>query len=803
MEEILSKSTFGLRRAGIATLAVTLSMGGACFLAAPAQANWADENGEIGIVDTSADSGTQGAKLVFPGVSGQDLADVRLLIPNNFKNGDTIDLTIFDRTATATDPGQINADAAHKLGFGNVPTVTVDQTPYKGTTSIGSSSDAAGNTENKPEADTSATKATTPPVFTASLVQSSRANGLANDIIRLRVNGVQAAGNPTNEWVVTLSDVVADLGPAVSPGELRVVPFAYNGAPSTTSSNFSELFAGNVPDQDGDPATFNPKIDIYTVPAYVSPVNFNVGAPNNILADGTAQKIGDVTVSETNGYSLQNGTYKFSVTGADIANANDGSVKVTVTGGGTNEQATAVDVDQATDTVSFTLANADDAKKSTVTISGLLLKDSTKGPISYHLSGGSIDDFITTAGESPAIPDETNPVVASDVDFSSPEGDVNQKDIEAPEFKVDALSTALPYRIGGADRYETAAKIALNNGHNDYVVLASGENFPDALSSGYLANQVGGGSILLTKRDSLPSATASAMRELGTRTVFVVGGDAAVSQKVVNQLKNTPQYYPGGHETIGQGKLHVVRLAGKDRYETNQKVNAYAAAMSEDANPVGRTHIEFGQASKLTALVATGEKFADALAAGPATTGVWDTDGEVYGNLPLILTRSGELSPAAKEQMKSFGIEQAVVVGGESAVSTATQNAIEAAGADVYRIQGADRYATAAAVADWVTADSTPKAGVAGGLGFDEFDESSARSYLATGEKYADALAGAPLAGGSGSPLLLTRSDSLSAPTQTWLQLHADTYSDVVALGLGGAVSNATLKAANEAVSAK
>ncbi|HEY5182966.1 MAG TPA: cell wall-binding repeat-containing protein [Dermatophilaceae bacterium] len=375
----------------------------------------------------------------------------------------------------------------------------------------------------------------------------------------------------------------------------------------------------------------------------------------------------------------------------------------------------------------------------------------------------------------------------------------------APGFVVSAFSSDVVHRIGGSDRYETAAKIALNNGANDYVVLASGANFPDALSSGYLANQIGGGSILLTTATSLPVVTATTMRELGTRTVFIVGGTGAISAGVEAQLKATSQYYPGGHETIGQGKLNVVRLGGIDRYATNKAVNQYAAAMYEGDNPVGRTAITFGQSSKLTALVATGENFPDALAAGPATAGSF------RGNLPLILTRTGSLDPNAAAQLNNLGIQQAVVLGGTGAVSAAVATSITGMGIAIDRLGGADRYATAALIADFETADANPTATTDGGLGFDNphgcgnggtipYSVCNERVYLATGVVYADALAGATLAGGSGSPILLTAPTTLSTPTQVWLAAHAATYSTVVAFGLAGAVSNAVLDAANAAV---
>ena len=810
----MSKSTIGRRRAGLATVATSALVMGACFAAAPAQADWSatSESAQIGLVDTSATAeDNQGATLLYPGTNGQKLGDVRMLIPNSFANGDTIDLAIYDRTATAGSNGQINADAAHKLGFGGVPTVAVDGTPYTAAGEVATDTDdPTNNTETKSLTPfpAGATKPSTAPAFTATLVQSSRANGLANDIIRLRVNGTQATpgSDPTALWQVTLSSITADLGAAVSPGELRVVPFAFNGAPNTTNSNGSPMF-GNTPDNPSTDTVNEQVLKHYTVPAYVSPVTFNVGAPNNILADGTAQKIGDVTIAETNNYSLQNGTYTVSVDGADIVNDADSPVTVTKSGGGTTEAVTSpATVNPAADTVSFTLSGADNASKVTVKLSGLLLSDNTKGPISYTLSGGSVDQFLATAGQSPAIGAPPAGGVAPDSAFvpeSGAEGaaytstsGVNQKDILAPSLTIDSQSTPLAFRIGGHDRYETASKIAQQNGCNDHVVLASGENFPDALSSNFLAQQYGA-SILLTRHNKIPASTLTALRQTGAQTVFVIGGTGAINEAVAKQLRETSQYVCGGTVTIGQGTMDVVRLGGHDRYDTNKVVNDYAVANSEFANPVGRTNPKFGESSKLTALMATGEDYADALAAGPATAG------NGSGPLPLLLTRSGSLSPAAKAQLDNFGIEQVVIAGGTGAVSSGVESALTGMGIDVLRLAGANRYDTATKIADWeiLPATATPKSN--GGLGFDDGDEGDSKAYLATGENFADALAGGPLAGGNESPILLTRTSTLSPETASWLSGHAADYDTVIALGLGGAVSQAVLDAANAAVSAK
>jgi putative cell wall-binding protein len=788
-------------------------------LASTAQADWDTAGGQIGVVDTDPQPtgavDNQGATTIYPGVDGQALGDVRLLIPNTFKNGDTIDLAIFDRTATAdgtpanSSNGQINADVAHKLGFSGSPTATTDQQPYEATT-INSDTDAAANTEYLPTKATTPGQASTPPKFRVSLVESSRANGLAKDIVRLTVDGVQAAGDSTDLWSVAISGLQADLGTAVSPGELRVVPFAYNGTPASDGSNVSTLF-GNDADTD-NLAGFDPTIATYTVPAFVSPVTF-AGA-TDVQADGTVQNVGNLAISETNGYSLAASAAPVSYTvsiggtsGATFANPDD--VKVTLTNGGSAEVATldtgASNANQLVFTLDAGTSNADldsaNTTKANVTISGIQLQSTnTKGSIVYTLSGGSVSgsnaSFLPPfAGDSTLqveYPAGGGTYVVDNDDAFGGAGNVNQDDIQSKPVQAAANSIAVQHRIGGSDRYDTAAKIAANLGSARYIVLASGEDFPDALSSVYLSRQLGNdGAVLLTRKNSVPKVTLDVMRRLGTHNVYVIGGTGAISSAVVKTLEAQPQWLPGGEVTDGQGKLRVTRLSGADRYATNRAVNEYAAAIFSGANPVGRTAIDFGSSSKLTALFATGDAFADAMAAGAAV------GGNGSGNLPLILTKSGSLSASAAAQITSLGIEKGVVLGGTGAVGASTATAIETAtGSPVYRIEGADRFATATALADWEIASATPSATAKGGLGFNG-DE----AFLANGDTYADALAGGPLAADWESPILLTKPNALSAPTQAWLEANGADYDAVIALGLGFAVSNSTLNAANQAIS--
>ena len=103
-------------------------------------------------------------------------------------------------------------------------------------------------------------------------------------------------------------------------------------------------------------------------------------------------------------------------------------------------------------------------------------------------------------------------------------------------------------RIFGSDRYATAAAVARAfPGSTDTVVVATGQDFADALTSQAGPAALGAASSmepastpsaglpvpkLLTRTDSLPSVTADALADLAPTTIVVVGGTGAVSTAV-------------------------------------------------------------------------------------------------------------------------------------------------------------------------------------------------------------------------------------------------------------------------------
>ncbi len=139
--------------------------------------------------------------------------------------------------------------------------------------------------------------------------------------------------------------------------------------------------------------------------------------------------------------------------------------------------------------------------------------------------------------------------------------------IGGPSAVAPAVLDALPAgveveRISADDRYGTAAAVARALAGTAPVgeldgrptaLLATGADFPDALAAGPLAYRMHL-PVLLTRPDAVPAATGEVVRELGVERVLLLGGSAAVSPAVEEQLRASG--------------LQVERLAGQDRAQT-------------------------------------------------------------------------------------------------------------------------------------------------------------------------------------------------------------------------------------------
>jgi|GEM_PF-2235549 len=108
-----------------------------------------------------------------------------------------------------------------------------------------------------------------------------------------------------------------------------------------------------------------------------------------------------------------------------------------------------------------------------------------------------------------------------------------------PETAITILAAdMLVVRIDGANRYETAAKVAAYGVSNaglqwDGLAVATGQNFPDALAGGAMQGMMGS-VMLLTQGDVLSPDTAACLqaKKDAIGTIVYLGGENAVSQVV-------------------------------------------------------------------------------------------------------------------------------------------------------------------------------------------------------------------------------------------------------------------------------
>lgn len=291
-------------------------------------------------------------------------------------------------------------------------------------------------------------------------------------------------------------------------------------------------------------------------------------------------------------------------------------------------------------------------------------------------------------------------------------------------------------RIAGSTRYATMAAITAEAYQGDAagtlkkLIVASGENFPDALAGSALAG-IYGCPIILTSKNKLTAQAKKEIQRLASAdgcSVLILGGEGALTKEVENAIK-----------AIGSN-LTVERVAGANRAKT--AIAVYNKGLSE-AN---------GFKNSDTVIITTGYNYADALSISPYA---------YASKTPVLLANDkGALTSDVKSLLSNAGFKKAVILGGNLAVSEETEAYLKEKGMTVLRLQGSTRYKTSAAIIKW-------------SLGLNEkaaFQPSLKLTNegmgVATGENFADALASVSLLGKTKSVLLLVNSDPKNATTK-------------------------------------
>lgn len=296
-------------------------------------------------------------------------------------------------------------------------------------------------------------------------------------------------------------------------------------------------------------------------------------------------------------------------------------------------------------------------------------------------------------------------------------------------------------RLAGADRILTGIELSQAGfpGVVHTAIVATAGQFPDALAAAPLAAAIDA-PLLLNSADRLAPAVRTELERLQVERVILLGGTAAQSQAVEDELRSF----------VGI----VDRAAGVDRFHT-------ASIVAERAVEEWRIRgVEAGPP-----LVALGSRFEDALSAASLAG---------HGRRPLLLASHDRLPDWTARSLDRLGATAATVVGGRGIIEAGLMDALRQRVGNVDELAGNDHVETAAMVAEQAVAHGARRDIV----------------VVASGDAFPDALAAGPSAIAQGGVLLLTPRDR--AGDQTAAFLSAGSTSRLWIAGGPAAVSEPT-----------
>ncbi|NQX35222.1 cell wall-binding repeat-containing protein [Herbiconiux sp. VKM Ac-2851] len=190
-------------------------------------------------------------------------------------------------------------------------------------------------------------------------------------------------------------------------------------------------------------------------------------------------------------------------------------------------------------------------------------------------------------------------------------------------------------RIGGADRFEVSAAAA----HDAFPTaplpvsfVASGENFPDALSGAAAAGHRGG-PVLLVRKSVISPAVLDELDREKPAALAVLGGPQAIDDTVFDTLGT-------------QIQSEIIRIGGKDRFEVSATTSASTFAAAS------------------TVYIASGENFPDALSGAAAA---------IVKEAPVLLVTKSSIPDPIKAELTRLKPSSIVILGGTAAIDASVE----------------------------------------------------------------------------------------------------------------------------------
>lgn len=284
--------------------------------------------------------------------------------------------------------------------------------------------------------------------------------------------------------------------------------------------------------------------------------------------------------------------------------------------------------------------------------------------------------------------------------------DKNDKKVE--NKKVEKVE-----RFSGKNRYETSVEVSENNFKSaGTVILASGENISDALVSSSFAT-IKEAPILLTSKNSISEDVLDEIDRLKADEVIIIGGKSSISESVVSRLRKED--------------LNVMRIAGKDRFDTSSKLAQEVVKLSDKSRK---------------AILVNGFKNADALSVSSIAT---------KDELPIFMNGNNSLNSDIKNQLKKMNINKVFIIGGVNSISKNIEKELKNMNINIVRLAGRDRYETSMNIAKYAY-------------------KTSDNIIVVSGENSVDALSASVLTEKKNAPILLLNNKKISESIEKYIE---------------------------------
>ncbi|MDU2219339.1 leucine-rich repeat protein [Finegoldia magna] len=299
----------------------------------------------------------------------------------------------------------------------------------------------------------------------------------------------------------------------------------------------------------------------------------------------------------------------------------------------------------------------------------------------------------------------TNPTTSTET--------LTAKDIKDTDTLKEIFDKVNATRIAGRNRQLTAVELSKTLFEKaDTVILTSSNKMVDSLAASPKGIAINAPTLFVEK-DSIMAEVLQEIKRLNPSKIIIAGGEESISDDVAKQLQ--------------QLGIKQQRVAGADRFET-------AVKLGEE--------IRRNSSNKTDVILVNGYNSIDALTAGSLAAKL---------NIPILLTGSDQLNKTTEKALKSWNIQNVIIVGGKTQVSETIASQLKNDGVNTSRLAGRTRVETALEVAKAVNSDPD-------------------KVIFANNDAFADALLAPYLSNAEKAPIVLIDKDEAQLSVKEYLR---------------------------------